>query len=172
MKWPVRFPSCRAVVHSLCLVVGCLFALLGSARAQLIFADSFNYPDGLIVGAPGSPWTNNYPPTNEASVAAGKLVLTETEQESIRVDFPTAFRSGQLFSRMTVNFSTLPSGDGNYFAFFRASGVDNLRARIWATTNGGCSRRVPIGNYHHLFSPDVDSAGSVSGNQLHFGIAV
>jgi hypothetical protein len=98
---------------------------------------------------------NNYPPTNEVSVAAGKLFLTETEQESIRVDFPTAFSSGQLFSRMTVNFSTLPSGEGNYFAFFRASGVDNLRARIWATTNGAAPGAFRLGITTIFFPPTM-----------------
>jgi hypothetical protein len=80
-----------------CLVGACLIVSIGSANAQLIYADSFSYPDGLVVGAPGSPWVNNYKPTNEASVLSGRLVLTQSKQESILVDFPTV-SSGRLYS--------------------------------------------------------------------------
>ena len=114
------------------------------SHAQLLYADSFQYPDGPIIGAPGSPWINNYPPANQANVIAGQLFLTQTEDESVRVDFPYV-NSGQLYARFRVTFTTLPTGEGNYFAFFRQSGVDNNRARIWATTNGAAAGKFQLG---------------------------
>jgi hypothetical protein len=132
-------------IVSILLVVAGLVGLNHVASAQLIYADSFNYPDGKIVGAPGSAWVNNYEPTNEASVVSGKLFLTQSLQESIRVDFSTNYTSGQLYSRMTVNFSALPAGQGNFFAFFRVNNTDNLRCRIWASTNGAAAGRFRLG---------------------------
>jgi hypothetical protein len=137
-----------------CLVGACLLVSAASASAQLIYADSFSYPDGLIVGATGSPWVNNYEPTNEASVLSGRLVLTQAKQESIRVDFPSS-SSGTLYSRMVVNFSALPQGSGNFFAFFRVSGVDNLRCRIWANTNGAAFGRFRLGITTIFFPPTM-----------------
>jgi len=127
------------------MVVGLMFGFAGSAAAQLVFEESFTYPDGKIVGAPGSPWITNYAPTNEASVVSRALYLTQTNQESIRRDFPAVVNSGALYSRMVVNFSELPQGQGNYSAFFRVSGTDNLRCRIWATTNGAAAGRFRLG---------------------------
>ena len=139
------FTGLRSIIPLCCVIVICLFGSLGCANAQLIFADSFDYPDGEIVGAPGSPWVNNYLPTNQAFVVSNRLYLTQTNQESVRVDFPTSYNSGLLYSRMTVNFSKLPDGDGNYFAFFRAAGTDNLRGRIWASTNGAAPGKFRLG---------------------------
>jgi len=149
-----RFAGSREFVRLSCLIGACLIVSIGAANAQLIYADSFSYPDGLIVEAPGSPWVNNYNPTNEASVLSGQLVLTQAKQESVRLDFPTV-NSGQLYSRMVVNFSALPQGDGNYFAFFRLPGVDNLRCRIWASTNGAAPGRFRLGITTIFFPPTL-----------------
>lgn len=137
-----------------CLVGVGLSVSTGSTRAQLIYADSFSYSDGLIVGAPGSPWITNYEPTNEASVVSGRLVLTQSKQESIRVNFPSV-STGRLYSRMVVNFSALPQGSGNYFAFFRVNGVDNLRCRIWASTNGAAPGKLRLGITTIFFPPTL-----------------
>jgi hypothetical protein len=127
-----------------------MFGLLGiaalglHAEAQVLTQDSFTYPDGLIVGAPGSAWVNNYLPTNQANVIAGQLFLTQSEAEAVRIDF-TPTTSGLLFARFQVTFTQLPTGVGNYFAFFRQSGTDNNRARVWVTTNGAAAGKFRLG---------------------------
>lgn len=122
-----------------------LIAMLGlNTEAQVLIQDSFTYPDGPIVGAPGSAWVNNYLPTNQADVVAGQLFLTQSEDEAVRIDF-TPTTSGMLFARFQVTFTRLPSGVGNYFAFFRQSGTDNNRARIWVTTNGVAVGKFRLG---------------------------
>ncbi len=122
------------------------------ASAQLFFQEPFSYPDGLIVGASGSPWVNNYQPAGQAAVVGGRLVLTDTRQESIRYNFTNSVNTGKVFASFTVNFSALPSGDGNIFAFFRAAGVDNLRARVWAATNDAAPGKFRLGIYT-IFEP-------------------
>lgn len=128
-----------------------LFSALGgvvlaaACHGQLILQDSFSYPDGPIVGAPASPWVINYLPTNQANVISGKLFLTQSEDESVRINFPSSISAGFVYSRLNVNFSSLPIGAGNFFAFFRQSGVDNLRARIWASTNNAAAGKFRLG---------------------------
>jgi hypothetical protein len=131
------------VKNLLVLITLCTAGLL--ARAQIVFTDSFNYPDGLLVGAPGSPWLNNYAPTGEVSVSSGRVFLSQDRDESVRVDFANNYSTGTLYASFTVNFSKLPDGRGNYFCFFRQSGVDNLRARVWATTNQSPAGQMRLG---------------------------
>ena len=143
VRWAVlRTLRPAASFRLLCFAL--LFILGGNAQAQILFADSFNYPDGPIVGAAGSPWVNNYLPTNQANIVAGKLFLTQTEDEAVRVNF-THTTTGSLYARFRVTFTELPTGVGNYFAFFRQSGVDNNRARLWATTNGAAAGKFRLG---------------------------
>jgi hypothetical protein len=56
---------------------------------------------------------------------------------------------------MIVNFSSLPTGEGNFFAFFRVGGVDNLRCRIWASTNGAAPGRFRLGITTIFFPPTM-----------------
>lgn len=126
--------------------LACLAALtISTASAQLLYQDSFNYPDGPLLTAPGSPWVNNYPPANEINVAGGQLWLTQTEQESVRFNFPVGYGSTNLFASFKVNFSALPTGGGNYFAFFRAQNTDALFCRLWAATNGAALGKFRLG---------------------------
>lgn len=122
-----------------------LCASVIGANAQLVYTDSFDYPDGLLVGAPGSPWVNNYPPAGEVSVSSGRAFLNQDKDESVRVNFTNSYSSGALYASFTINFSKLPDGHGNYFCFFRQSSVDNLRARVWATTNQSPSGQMRLG---------------------------
>ncbi|MFO1459173.1 MAG: hypothetical protein U1G08_07155 [Verrucomicrobiota bacterium] len=131
-------------LRSASVILGAWFAF-NTAQAQLIYSDAFDYPDGDLVGAASSPWVVNYLPADGVLVSGGRLVLTDARQESVRVAFPSAYNSGNLYARMTVNFSALPSGDGNFFAFFRGNSVDNLRGRVWATTNGAAPGKFRLG---------------------------
>jgi hypothetical protein len=135
----------RRLFFALCFVGGFLFVFATTAKAQLIYADSFSYQEGDIVAAPDSPWVLNYPQSDGAIVTGGRLFLTDVNQESIRRDFATSYSSGVLYARMTINYFRLPSGNGNYFAFCRVAGVDNLRCRVWAGTNGAAPGKFRLG---------------------------
>jgi hypothetical protein len=150
-----RAARSRALVQLLSLVCGLLMVSTGRLAAQLIYADSFSYPDGQIDNAPGSPWALNYLPTNQMFVTSGRLFLTRTNQESIRYDFPDNYVTGSLYARMVVNVSQFPSGDGNFFAFFRVSGTDNLRGRIWVSTNGAAVGKFRFGVTTIFFPPTL-----------------
>ena len=127
------------------LLICWLVSLTAQTNAQLLLTESFNYPNGPVVGAAGSPWVVNYPGTNFTEVAAGRLFLTQSEDESVRFNLPTNVTTGVIFVAMQVEFTELPKGNGNYFAFFRQQNVDNLRGRLWTTTNGAATGKFRIG---------------------------
>src|SRR5262245_4410018 len=89
--------------------------------AHLIYQDNFNDPDGPILTAPGSPWVSNLTPSNQINVVSGELFLTQTEQESVRYTFPNTYAQGSLSASFKVRVTALPTGAGNFFAFFRAT---------------------------------------------------
>ncbi|MBI3880122.1 MAG: hypothetical protein HY301_08650 [Verrucomicrobia bacterium] len=126
----------------------CAAAIAGwlPAEAANLVNETFTYPDGKITTAPGTVWVNNYPPTNEAAVVGGRLVLDDALNESVRTDFSNSLPAGSaLYAGLTVNFSALPQGVGNFFAFFRQSITDNLSARVWASTNLAAPGKFRLG---------------------------
>ena len=127
------------------LCVGLFLASTASLRAQLVVADSFDYPDGPIEMVSGSVWETNYQPSNTVDVIGRRLFLTQSETGSVRITFPAQISTGRLYARFRVTFTELPSASGNLFAFFRQSGVDNLRARVWARTDGAAPGHFRLG---------------------------
>jgi hypothetical protein len=114
------------------------------ASAQLLYQDSFNYTNGPLVTAAGSPWVNNYQPTNEINVVNGEIVLDQSKQESVRYDFHKDYHTN-IYAAFKVRFTALPTGPGNYFAFFRTYNSDALFCRLTGTTNGAAAGRFRLG---------------------------
>ncbi|PYM12161.1 MAG: hypothetical protein DME18_12110 [Verrucomicrobia bacterium] len=125
-----------------------------NARAALLLNDDFNsYPDGSLVGAPGSPWIHASGATpGQVNVTSGRVSVTSSETEDVG-----AFLSGNpispgsgtlLYTSFTVSFSALPTAGGAYFAHFRDNTNSNFRDTIWASTTGAGagSFRLGIGN--------------------------
>src|SRR3569833_941708 len=108
-----RTARCCTLFHAVLFIFCLSLASIDRANAQLIYADSFNYPDGQIETSPGSPWVCNYFPTNQISVVSGRLFLTQSNQESIRYDFPQPFSAGALYARLVVNVSRLQARERN-----------------------------------------------------------
>ncbi len=114
-------------------------------KAQLIYSDSFDYPNGLLVGATGSPWVQNYSSPAQATVTNGRLFLSQNLDECVRVDFPANYETGDIYVRFHATFTSLPTSGGNYVACLRQSGVDNNRGRIHVTTNGVTGGKFRLG---------------------------
>ena len=133
----------RRVVLRLC--AGVFLTAAATTQAQLVVADSFEYADGPIETVSGLAWVTNYQPSNTVDVVSRRLFLTQSETGSVRVTFPAHVNTGRLYARFRVTFTELPSPTGNLFAFFRQSGVDNLRARVWARTEGAAPGSFRLG---------------------------
>jgi hypothetical protein len=138
------------------IVLGFL-VIATTSSAQLLYQDTFSYPDGPLLAAPNSSWVNNYPPTNQIAVVAGKILLTQAHEESVRYNFPKPYALTNLYAGFQVQFSALPTGNGNYFAFFRANGIDALVCRLWTATNGAAPGKFRLGIKTVSFSPAMIS---------------
>jgi hypothetical protein len=138
----IEFLLRRAMPH---FCAGLCIAAATTMQAQLIVADSFDYPDGPIEIVSGSVWVTNYQPSNTVDVASRQLFLRQSETGAVRVNFAAPIATGRLYAKFRVTFAELPSPSGNLFAFFRQSDVDNLRARLWARTDGAAPGHFRLG---------------------------
>jgi len=119
---------------------------IGVARGDLVFSDSFTYPDGNLVGATGSPWNAHSGAADEPVVVQdGKIQISRSLTQDVNADdlpgapFTSAGPITVLYAGFSTRFTALPSA-GSYFAHFNAS--SNMRGRLWATTNGATSSGV------------------------------
>lgn len=116
-------------------------------RAELLVRETFDYPDGALVGAAGSPWTTHSGTAGQANVVSGELELTSAEGEDAHVLFAGA-SAPVLYASLTLQLTELPTGTGNYFAHFRGGGVSAFRGRLFVSTNAAAadSFRLAVAN--------------------------
>ncbi len=135
----------------------CLMALLVVpvvGRADLVFRDGFTYPDGNLVGAPGSPWNaHSGAGSSPVAVNGGRagIVGGSGSREDVSVTLPgqpytSSGPVSALFAGFTVRVTALPNAAGSYFAHFNAA--SNMRCRIWTSTSNSApgSFRLGVGN--------------------------
>jgi hypothetical protein len=134
-----------------------LAGLAVSARATSILSDDFNYPNGPIVGATGSPWLYNSGTAGSMYVTNGQLEVTSARSEDIAAalsgsPYMTNGAVAAVYSKFTVKFTALPSASGTYFAHFNGENpppnATLHRCRIWASaTNTVASTPLPAGKF-------------------------
>ena len=125
-----------------------LTSIAAAVQAGSILSDDFNYPNGPIVGAAGSPWTNN-------SGTAGSMIVTNKELEvsTARTEDIAALLSGgpymtngsvpAVYSKFTARFTQVPVLAGTYFAHFTGETINtDYRARIISSTTNVTSQTV------------------------------
>jgi hypothetical protein len=117
-----------------------LTSLAASTQAGSILSDDFIYPDGSIVGAVGSPWTQNTGNAGTMTVTNNQLFVAGTSTRSEDIVAPLAggpYKTNgtvaALYSSFTLNCVAEPSTTvGTYLAHFTAEGsLSTFRARIW-----------------------------------------
>jgi hypothetical protein len=95
----------------------CLAAI--AVRANVLFSDNLNYPDGLIetqglwfAYSPASPHL-------DAFVTNHDLILNQNNYDAVAAPFTNNTGSTVLFASFTINVSTLPTGSGGFFCVFK-----------------------------------------------------
>ncbi|MBU6402865.1 MAG: hypothetical protein KGS61_21300 [Verrucomicrobia bacterium] len=129
------------------LLLGIAIFQVTAAYADLLLDETFSYPDGPLVGAGGSPWLHHSGSvTGEVDVVANRLFLTQTEAEDVHAPLAGAPYSlshpATLYAGFSVNFRSLPTRAGTYFAHFKDA-ASGFRGRVFAGTNNaaaGCFR--------------------------------
>ena len=108
-----------------------------SVGAVLLLDDVFNYSDGPLVTAADSPWTTYSGSNSQVNVLSGRIFLSKSNSEDVQ-----ALLAGQpyvpassafLYVSFKINYATLPSHAGSYFAEFKDAGL-GFRTRIFAQT--------------------------------------
>ncbi len=128
-------------------LVLCFIFLLSSVCGfpTVILTDSFNYANGSLTNVSGGIWINHSGPLGEMQVASGKAQLSQSQGEDVHANLPGGpYSTGNLYASFTMNFSSLPSGSGNYFLHFYASS-STFRSRVFATTAGAASGTFRMG---------------------------
>ena len=138
------------------------------ARGAIVLNENFNYPDGSIIGAPGSLWNVHSGTSGDALVASAKLQISFSRTDDIDAPLsgqPFSTGSGTiLYSSFTANFSALPTSGGAYFAHFNAG--SNHRGVVYASTTG-----TPAG-FFRLGTANAGTGSSASSGQLTTNLSI
>src|SRR4030095_8249611 len=95
------------------------------ARSDNVLSDSFSYPDGPIVGAPGSPWLPNTGTANTMLATNSSLEVNTSRTEDIAAPLSRLLTNDvdvAGYASFNVRFIGLPTTNGAYFAHFTAAG--------------------------------------------------
>ncbi len=134
-----------------------LAAALSAAQGSIVLSDSFSYPNGPLVGAPGSPWASHSGTANTMLVTNNQLIVHASRSEDVNAPLTGApylasDGAAALFSSFTMVVSnTLPTPIGTYFAHFRGTNINaatDFGARVWLSTSNTISfAPVPAGKF-------------------------
>jgi hypothetical protein len=151
-----------------------------STQATSILSEDFNYPNGPIVGAAGSPWLNNSGTANTMLVTNnppdGQLEVSTSRPEDIAAPFSggpymTNGPVAALYAKFTVNFIGLPTAGGAYFAHFNGSNAPPSaslhRARIWASTTNAISGGLTPANTYRLTIVNSSTGNATNNSQMN-----
>jgi hypothetical protein len=109
------------------------------ANAVVLLSEPFDYPDGPLVGATGSPWTTNSGTPGEQNVVSGRLFIDDDETEDTIASLSSPVTSGTI----TVTFDLqmdpadiVTSTTGNYITHFVGSN-NAFIGRVFMITDPG-----------------------------------
>ena len=135
----------------LTLTVLLALAAINSSTAALVLFEPFNYPDGNLVGASGSPWAAHSGAGNtplQVASGAARIVHGSGSREDVNALLsggPYTTNSGtMLYASFKVMFTSLPSTNGAYFAHFKDS-ASGFRCRVWASLTNATPPRFRLG---------------------------
>ena len=130
------------------LVLAAFLIHAAPADAALVLNDSFSYPDGSLVYAVGGPWTTYSGTPGQAMVVSGRILLSKTNGEDVQATMAgqpyVSTSDAMLYVSFKINYTSLPSSSGSYFAEFK-DGSTGFRARIFARTAGAAAGAFRIG---------------------------
>ncbi len=119
------------------------------ASASLLLVETFDYPNGPLVTVSGGTWTTHSGTPGETLVTAGRVELRSAQSEDVSVLIPGqpygTTDTNALYASFTVNFASLPSTGGNYFAHFKGSALSNFRAKVFALSGGAGAGQYFLG---------------------------
>lgn len=120
-----------------------------NATGALLLSEPFNYSNGPLINVSGGLWSTHSGVAGQIEVISGRLDMRVPETEDVNVLLPgqpyLAATNVVLYASFTLNFSSLPSGAGQYFVHFKGSGTSNFRAKLFALTSGAGGGKYRLG---------------------------
>jgi len=116
-----------------------LATFAAGANAVTLLDEPFNYPDGPLVGAPGSPWTTNSGTTMQQNVVGGRLFIDDNETEDTIASLSSSVTSGTITAAFELQMDPLDivtSGTGDYITHFVGSN-NAFIGRVFMLTDPG-----------------------------------
>ncbi len=116
------------------LLIYTFFAAL-SMRADVLFSDNLNYPDGCI--ETDGLWYAYSPtsPHQDAFVTNDLLILNQANYDSVAAPTNNFISGDPVYASFTINVSTLPTFKGGYICSFKGSTNVFIVNIFVATTN-------------------------------------
>lgn len=145
-------------------VISSTVFLAFAVHAQLLFQETFSYPDGALTNVAAGTWSwhSGSGGLLTLNVVGGRAFIDQNDTSTGRDDYnrllgaafdPATDNTTRLYAAFTVNFSSLPLNtgtavDGSYFAHFKSSAANEFYSRIGASTNGAVAGafRLAIAN--------------------------
>jgi endonuclease/exonuclease/phosphatase family metal-dependent hydrolase len=129
-----------------------------SADAILLLDDNFNYSNGPLVAAVDSPWTTYSGSSGQVNIISDRIFLSRTNSEDVQATLAgqpyVSTSDAVLYVSFKINYASLPSSTGSYFAEFKGGGLD-FRARIFAQTAGAAAGAFRVGLANSGSSPSA-----------------
>lgn len=148
-----------------------------SVRADLIWYESFNYPDGSITNSSGGIWVKHGggATPSDAIVREDKLEVSTSgvglarQDDVIRplcvADCPWTNSPTLLYASFTINFTNLPTANGAYFAHFYVTNFV-FQGRLWALTGNPTGTSNVFSALPGTFRLGVSAASSASPSSI------
>jgi endonuclease/exonuclease/phosphatase family metal-dependent hydrolase len=138
-------------IRTVCAITIAVLIPAFKADAVLLLNEPFDYPNGTLIAVSGGSWTTHSGTAGQVDVLNGRVDLRVPDTEDVNVLVPGQPFSGTtntvLYVSFIVNFSTLPSSGGQYFAHFRGSA---FRAKVVALTSGATAGQFRLGVLNNI----------------------
>jgi endonuclease/exonuclease/phosphatase family metal-dependent hydrolase len=138
------------------LTVLAVFVSLLSCRADLLFFESFSYPNGPLTLVSAGAWATHSGTPEEVPVVSQSAVLDQAKTEDVNAPLPGGpYGNGtnlMLYWSFRLTALGLPGGAGGYFAHLN---ITSFRSRIFVGTNGAAGGHFRLGLSNGGTSPDV-----------------
>src|SRR3989442_369986 len=126
-----------------CLVAVGIIVAAVQVHATSILDDSFSYPNGNLAG--NATWTTYSGAGTDIQVVSGQAQFNTANTPDDKVSLGPTFSSGALYACFTLDMTSLPTANGNYFALFTDGGTVNFRGRVFVTTQGAAAGQFRAG---------------------------
>ncbi|HEY1718696.1 MAG TPA: immunoglobulin domain-containing protein [Verrucomicrobiae bacterium] len=121
-------------------------------NTNVVLIDNFDYDgSGALDLLSEGFWVDHSGTANQLLVGSGQITV-DNVHNSEDVNAPLIGQpyltnsAAVLYSKMTIQFTTLPDATGAYFAHFKDNTTFGFFGRVWASSNSPTTYRIGIGN--------------------------